>query len=228
VVYFAEQAELVEKQPQTIIIGLDITAGREKELEKDRLAIDKLVANLKTGDQMSVYLIHSRAESEQEAAFSVKMSELAGPAGQTLVREKKVAQAEWEKCWRQSVLQLVHSDKAQRTDLFGFMRFVAAQKAGLLCSPHAVLILFTDGQQVGDGFNMERKAPSSDDLKIAARNDFIPDLQGARLIFTGVTPTHNIDNAHWRKIQSFWKEYGKKSLAGNVSVSSERTIVLER
>jgi hypothetical protein len=75
---------------------------------------------------------------------------------------------------------------------------------------------------------MEKKAPSLDDLKIAARKDFIPDLHGARLIFIGVTPTHGIDNAHWRKIQSFWREYGKKALAANVSVSSERTIALER
>lgn len=108
------------------------------------------------------------------------------------------------------------------------MRFVAAQKADLISSPNAVLILFTDGQQVGDGFNMEKKAPSSDDLKTAASNDFIPDLHGVRMIFTGVTPSHGIDNAHWRKIQSFWKEYGKKALALNISVSSERTIILER
>ncbi len=224
--HYAEQAELVDQKPRVIIVGLDITAGREKELEKDRLAIDKLVANLKTGDEMSVYLIHSRAESEQEAVFSVKMSDQAGPAGQMLAREKKAAQDAWQSCWQANVLPLVQSDKAQRTDLFGFMRFVAAQKADSLSSPHAVLILFTDGQQVGDGFNMEKKAPLSGDLKTAARNDFIPDLHGARLIFVGVTPTHGIDNAHWRKIQSFWKEYGEKASAGNVSVSSERTIAL--
>ena len=226
-VYYAEQAELVEQEPRAIVIGIDITAGRETELEKDRLAIGKLVDNLKPGDQISVYLIHSRAEAEQEIIYSIKMSEHAGPAGQKLAREKKTAQDSWQTCWQDRVLPLVKSDKAQRTDLFGFMRFAAAQKGDLLSTPHAALILFTDGQQVGDGFNMEKKAPSSDDLKIAARKDFIPDLHGARLIFAGVTPTHRIDNAHWRKIQTFWKEYGQMASAGSVSVSSERVIVLE-
>lgn len=227
-VHYARQAELIEKQARTIIIGLDITAGREKELEKDWRAIDKLVAALGNGDEMSVYLIHSRAESEQETVFFVKMPEHAGPAGQLLTREKKAAQDAWKSCWQGSVLPMVKSDKAQRTDLFGFMRFVASEKARELESGQAVLILFTDGQQVGDGFNMEKKAPAPEDLEGVAGRNFIPELRGACLIFAGVTPTHGIDNAHWRQIQTFWKGYGKKAGASRVSVSSERAIVLDR
>lgn len=224
VVQIAEKVDLIEKEPRNEIIGLDITAGREAELDKDREAIGKRVEGLRAGDQMTVYLIHSRAESDQEAIFSITMPENSGPAGRVLVRGKKAAEQAWNDCWEKSVTPLIKSDKAQRTDLFGFMRFVATQKPDFMSHHNAALILFTDGQQVGDGFNMERKAPSKADLERALGKELIPDLEGIRLYFVGVTPTHKIDNAHWRKLQTFWKEYGKEANAKSVSVSSERSI----
>ena len=223
----AEKVELIEKAPRHILVGLDITSGREREFEKDRQAIAGLVRDLRSGDQMSVYLIHSRAESEQESIFAATMPEHEGPAGQVLLREKKAAEKRWLACWAGNVVPQTRSAKTQRTDLFGFMRFVATQKPDFVRHPCPVLILFTDGQQVGDGYNMERKPPTQTDMERAEKCDLVPDLRDVRLQFAGVTPTHGIDNSHWRKIQTFWKEYGRAAGAKSVSVSSDR-IVLTR
>lgn len=220
----AQRIELLDREPRTIIVGLDITAGREGELEKDRRAIGEIIHRAGQGDRISVYLIHSRAESEQEAVFSAALPDSPGPSGQVLARAKKEADARWESCWEKRVLSLTSSDKTQRTDLFGFMRFVAAQRPEFADRGNAYLVLFTDGQQVGDGFNMEKKAPGRADLEKAERLELIPELDGVRVQFAGVTPTHRIDNEHWRRIQTFWKEYGSLSGAKSVSVTSERNI----
>ena len=220
----AEKAELIERAPRHILVGLDITSGREREIDKDRQVIGEMVRDLRSGERMSVYLIHSRAESEQEAVFSVMMPEHEGPAGQVLLREKKAAEKHWIECWDRNVVPLTRSAKAQRTDLFGFMRFVSTQKSEFVRHPCPVLILFTDGQQVGDGYNMERRPPSQADMERAEKCDMVPNLRDVRLQFVGVTPTHGIDNGHWRKIQAFWKEYGRTAGVKSVSVSSERTI----
>ena len=226
VVQVAQNIELIDKDSFYTIIGLDITDGREKELEKDRKAISERIGSLGSGDRLAVYLIHSKAESEQEAVLSVDMPENPGPAGQVLLRAKKEAEESWAACWKKSVLPLVKSDKTQRTDLFGFMRFIAA-KTEFMKHRNSTLILFTDGQQVGDGFNMEKKAPSHVELEKAAQKDLLPNLRGIRLMFVGVTPTHGIDNAHWRKIQTFWQDYGKKTETKSTNVSSERIINLK-
>lgn len=217
-----EKYNVIEKGAMYTIVGLDVTAGREKELEKDRKAIGELIKDMKSGDHIVVYLIHSRAESEQEAVFSALTPENQGPMGQELTRAKKSAESSWAECWNKSITPLATSDKKQRTDLFGFMRFVSSQKTGFLEHENAILLLFTDGQQVGDGFNFEKKSPTNTDLKRAEEMGLIPELPGVRIVFAGVTPTHKISNEHWRKIQNFWKEYGHQTGAVSTKVSSER------
>ncbi len=227
--HVAVLAGVIQKSPRNIVIGMDITAGREGELSKDKKAIDKLIKNLDAGDRISVYLIHSRAESEQEELFSLSLPESIGPMGQVLIRAKKTAEQEWDVCWQKKIMPLVDSDQAklkQRTDLFGFMRFISSQKAELLTHKKAFLIVFTDGQHVGDGFNFEKRQPSENDIEKAEKSDFIPDLHNIRLFFVGMTPTHRISNDHWRQIQKFWKAYGNISGAKRVNVSSERNINL--
>lgn len=87
-------------------------------------------------------------------------------------------------------------------------------------------MILTDGQQVGDGFNMERRAPGKADLERAKENDLVADLNNVRVVFAGMTPTHRVSNAHWRKLKSFWKEYADEAGARSVSVSSERRLDL--
>jgi hypothetical protein len=221
-----EWAEIKDKDPQYTIIGLDITAGREGELDKDRAAIAELVKNARLGDRIEVYLIHSRAESEQDAVFTAHISENPGAAGQELVRAKQKADKEWSGCWEERVNSMLSSDKKQRTDLFGFMRFVTTQKPEFQAHKHPRLVLFTDGQQVGDGFNMEKKPPTMAQLKKLKDDDLIPELNGINVRFAGFTPTHKISNAHWRKLQNFWKEYAKEAGAESVAITSERKVSL--
>jgi hypothetical protein len=224
-VQILEQYEVVERGPIYTIIGLDVTAGRERELMKDRKAIGELIRIMRAGDHMVVYLIHSRAESEQEAVFSTKMPDNQGPMSQVLTRAKHSAESSWSSCWDKNVISVIHSDKKQQTDLFGFMRFVASQKPEFLEHKKAILLLFTDGQQVGDGFNFEKSGPTNADLERAEKMGLIPELPGVSLVFAGVTPTHRISNEHWRKIQSFWKDYGYQSRARSTKVSSERIML---
>lgn len=225
--HFAVVAGVAQKSPCNIVVGLDITSGREGELVKDKKAIEKMIRNLGPGDKLSVYLIHSRAESEQEEIFNAELPETIGPMGQVLQRAKASADKEWAVCWQDKIMSLVRSDEAklkQRTDLFGFLRFIAHQKSEFLGEKKAWIVLFTDGQHVGDGFNMERRAPQDSDLDKAEQADFIPNLNNVRLAFVGVTPTHRISNDHWRQIQKFWKAYGNASGAKYTSVSSERSL----
>lgn len=219
-----QRAEILDKEPRYTIIGWDITAGRESELDKDRAAIAELVKNARLGDKLEVYLIHSRSESEQEAVFASEMPEDAGAAGQGLVRAKQRADKEWANCWNEKITHLLSSEKKQRTDLFGFMRFVTSQKPEFQEHKHPMLVLFTDGQQVGDGFNMERHAPTSAQLKQLIGSDLMPELNGVNISFAGFTPTHNVTNAHWRKLQNFWKEYAKEAGAESISITSDRKI----
>jgi hypothetical protein len=225
--HIAVVAGVIQKSPCNIVVGLDITSGREGELVKDKKAIEKMIRNLGPGDKLSVYLIHSRAESEQEAIFNVDLPETIGPMGQVLQRAKAAADKEWSVCWQDKVMPLVRSDEAklkQRTDLFGFLRFIAHQKSEFLKEKKAWIVLFTDGQHVGDGFNMEKRAPQDRDLDKAEQSDFIPPLHNVRLAFVGMTPTHGISNEHWRKLQTFWKNYGNISGAKCTSVSSGRDL----
>ncbi len=227
IIQLAEQIELVQRTPAHILIGLDITSGRERELMKDRTAVTALVNQLRSGDTLSIYLIHSRAESDQEEVFKAEMPQNSGPMGQELSRKQLKAQRDWECCWREKIMPLIHSDEArlkQQTDIFGFLRFVSSQKPEFRDSTRAYLILYTDGQHVGDGFNFERRAPTGREIDLAERNDLMPDLRNIRLFFAGVTPTHQISNEHWRRIQRFWKEYGRASGASSVSVLSERAV----
>ncbi len=84
--------QLVTVQQRHIIIGVDITAGRENEVPKDFRAVQRLLENAEIGDKIEIYLIDSRSESSQEAIFSVKMPEDEGPMGMALKKAKKGAQ----------------------------------------------------------------------------------------------------------------------------------------
>lgn len=224
---FLEDIGVCDKEPRYIIIGLDITAGREGELDKDRAAITEIVKRAREGDRIDLYLIHSRSETEQEAVFSAEMPDNGGPAGQELVRAKQKTETEWATCWGNKIIPLLDSDKKQRTDLFGFMRYASSQNADFQAHKHPVLVLFTDGQQVGDGYNMEKKAPIPGLLQKMKDDDLMPDLSGVKVRFAGVTPTHKISNAHWRKIQSFWTDYAKEAGAESVTVTSDRRISMK-
>lgn len=218
---------ILDKDPRHIVIGLDITAGREGELDKDRAAIGRMIKETRLGDKVEVYLIHSRAESEQESVFSAEIPENSGPAGQDFVRAKQKAEKEWEACWDEKVVPQMDSGRKQQTDLFGFMRYVTSQKPEFQEHKHPNLVLFTDGQQVGDGFNMEKRVPTSAQLKKLKEDELIPELNSINIRFAGVTPTHKVTNAHWRKLQAFWKDYSREAGAETVAVTSDRKIQLK-
>lgn len=218
--------DLMEKYPRYILVGLDITAGREHELAKDRAIISKLINETRLGDVVEVYLIHSRAESEQETVFEVTMPTEQGPMGSAFNRSKQKAIKDWEACWNGAVMPAMNSGKRQQTDLFGFMRYVSSQKPEFMEHKHANLILFTDGQQVGDGYNMEQKAPETAELQKLKEKGLLPELNGVNVNFVGVTATHKVTNAHWRQLQTFWQEYAKEAGAVKVISTSERKVRL--
>lgn len=207
-----------------VIIAVDITAGREKELQKDFEAIQKLLKKVHLADKVEIFLIHSRAESEQEAVCSIEMPYKPGPMGLELSRAKKAAEQIFSRCWEEKVQPLIGTDRfVQRTDLFGFFRFVS-QRAEFRKHNNSILVLLTDGQQVGDGFNFEKTPPNEGGLANARANNLLPDLSGIKVLIAGFTPTHNISNSHWRVLQSWWREYLKQAGAEIASISSERNI----
>lgn len=226
VIPYLQKKNILEKDPRHIVIGLDITAGREGELEKDRAAIARMISETRLGDKVELYLIHSRSESDQEAAFTAEMPAEPGPAGQVLARAKQKAEKEWSDCWVNQIVPLMASGRKQSTDLLGFMRYVTRQKPEFQEHPHPMLVLFTDGMHVGDGFNMEKSVPAPSQLSAFGKEDLIPDLKGISIRFAGVTPTHNVSNAHWRKIQAFWTDYAHVGGAENVIVTSDRNVRL--
>ncbi|MBF0560210.1 MAG: hypothetical protein HQL08_15680 [Nitrospirae bacterium] len=219
----AEELGLLDAKARHIIVGVDITVGRENELPKDLNSIKSMMAKSNAGDRIDIFLIHARSESSQEAIFSVQMPEDSGPMGLALQRAQKAAQCSLSEKWDKSIA-LYSNEFAQATDLFGFFRFVS-QKQAVGKSEGTVLILYTDGQQVGDGFNFERKAPEESDLRKVRTNGLLADLNGIRITFAGVTPTHNITNRHWRKLQSWWHSYLKEAGAKDILISSEREIL---
>lgn len=223
VIAIAKEAELIEGQPRHTVIGLDITAGREQELAKDRQAIADFIGNARLGDRIEVFLIHSKSESDQEAVFIAELPTQAGAVGQELVRAKKRIENDWAECWDKKVVPLMTSDRKQRTDLFGFMRYVST-KNDFLAQEEPVLIMFTDGQQVGDGVNMEKRIPTGEQLTALQDEGLVPELENLTVNFMGVTPTHGVTNAHWRKLQTFWKEYGTTANVRSVKVTSDRGI----
>ena len=218
-----EDFKLVERAPRYTIVGIDVTLGREQELEKDREAVAKLLEGLVTGDRVEVYLVHGQAESAQQRVFQAVMPEAEGPVGQALARERQKAINEWKECWESKIVAETRSTQAYRTDLFGFCRF-AGSKQGFRSHKTPCLVLLTDAQQVGDGLNMERKMPTEDDLGRLKEQDLLPSLKSIRVVMAGVTPTHSISNAHWRGLRSFWEEYLKTSGATSVEFSSERNL----
>jgi hypothetical protein len=222
----AEQVGLVDRPTRYVVVGLDITAGREGELQKDREGITRLVKGMKPGDILEVYLIHSRAQSEQEAVFRAALSENPGPANKQFNRARQAAEQSWEECWEKNVMSLATSDRKQQTDLFGFLLFVAEQKPEFMSHKEPVLVMLTDGQQVGDGCNMERRAPGTADLERAKDNDLVADLGNVRVVFAGMTATHQVSNAHWRKLRTFWKRYAAAAGVRSVALSSERRLDL--
>ena len=216
-----------EYSPKYIVIGLDITAGREGELTKDREAISRIINDARLGDRIEIYLIHSRAESEQESVFTAEMPTEPGPAGQSLKRAKMAVENEWASCWDERIVPLMaDASRKQQTDLFGFMRYVTTQKPEFKSHKYANLILFTDGQQVGDGYNMEKSVPVNCDLDRIKTSGLLPDMKGIGIRFAGMTATHKVSNAHWRKLQDFWKEYAAKAGADSVVVTSDRNVQL--
>lgn len=220
---FLQGAGFLEKEPRSVVVGLDITAGREGDLAKDREAIGKLVHSLRPGEKLDLYLIHSRAESEQEAVFTAELPEEAGAGGQRLARAKKAAETAWAECWDKKVMPLLSSNKTQRTELIGFMRFLSSQKPEFLEHKNPELVLLTDGQEVnGEGFNFEKRAPRTSDIERLRDNDLLPDLSGVRVVIAGMTPTHGISNVHSRKLHAFYKEFAKECGAKSVSITSER------
>ena len=207
-----------------VIVGLDITLGREDELQKDFVAIQKLLKKINLGDKLEMFLIHSRSESEQEAICSIEMPNKPGPMGLELSRAKKGAEQAFSNCWDEKVKPLIGSNKyVQRTDLFGFLRFVS-QRAEFRKHENPILILLTDGQQVGDGLNFEKVIPNEADLTKVIDNNLLPNLSGIKVLIAGFTPTHNVSNAHWRKLQAWWREYLKTAGAEVVSIASERNL----
>ena len=226
VVPLLQRTELMEKYPRYILIGLDITAGRESELARDRAAIGKLINEARLGDVVEVYLIHSRAESNQDTVFETAMPEDSGPMGSAFTRAKQKALKEWEACWHDTVSPAMSAGRRQQTDLFGFMRYVSNQKPEFIEHKHANLVLFTDGQQVGDGYNMEQNAPAVTELKKLKEKELLPELNGINIRFAGVTATHKVSNAHWRKLQTFWQEYAREAGASKAIVTSDRRIKL--
>src|SRR5271157_2074988 len=148
----AEEAGILDAKARYIIVGVDITEGREKELPKDFHAVQDLLAQSNSGDRIEVYLIYSRSESEQEAIFSTQMPEDPGPMGLTLKRAQKTAQRFLSDQWEKNIDRFSKSSQfVQQTDLFGFFRFVS-NKPAFRKSDRPILIVYTDGQQVGDGF----------------------------------------------------------------------------
>jgi len=219
-----EIEQLVTVQQRHIIVGVDITAGRENEVPKDFRAVQRLLENAEPGDKIEIYLIDSRSESSQEAIFSVQMPEDEGPMGMALKKAKKGAQQSLSECWDKSINKVLGDNHlVQQTDLFGFFRFVS-QKEEFRKSGSPVLILFTDGQQVGDGFNFEKNIPDKNDLMRAKEDDFIADLRNINVSLAGVTPTHAITNSHWRRLQAWWRGYLKEAGVDNISITSERCI----
>jgi hypothetical protein len=218
-----EDFKLVERAPRYTLVGIDVTSGREQELEKDREAVAKLIEVMVTGDRVEVYLIHGQAESAQQRVFQAGMPEAEGPVGQALARERQKAIREWQECWESKVIAATRSTQSNRTDLFGFCRF-AGSKQGFRSHKAPSLVLLTDAQQVGDGLNMERKIPTEGDLERLKQQHMLPSLTGIRVVMAGVTPTHSISNAHWRGLRSFWEEYLKTSGAASVEFSSERNL----
>lgn len=211
--------------PRNIIVAVDITAGREEELPKDFEAVQTLVGKARPGDKIEVFLIHSRAESEQEAIFAVEMPDDEGPMGMAFARAQKSAEQSLKESWDKSVkADLGDHDLVQRTDLFGFFRFVS-QRAEFRKSKKPILIILTDGQEVGDGFNFERTIPADHDLKRAKEAELMPDLSGVNVTIAGMTPTHNITNLHWRKLESWWKKYFDEAGAKVTAISSDRSIL---
>lgn len=218
----AEMEQLVTGDQRHIIVGVDITEGRENEIPKDYKAVQKLIAGLKTGDAVEIYLIDSKSESYQEAIFSAKMPDDDGPMETAIRKAQKDAQNAISECWDDSINKaLTDKHLVQQTDLFGFFRF-ASRKTDFRSSTKPVLILFTDGQEVGDSFNFEKKIPDSHDLTKVKNNDLLPDLKGVIVMISGYTPTHNISNEHWRKLQVWWRDYLKEAGAKAISISSER------
>jgi hypothetical protein len=222
-----QQAEILEKDGRHFVIGLDITAGREGELEKDREAIGAIIRDARIKDHFEVYLIHSRAESEQEAILNIKMPASPGPAGHALVQAKRKADEAWQQCWSRVNALRKNKEKQQQTDLVGFFRYCIYQKPDFAGSKYPCLILFTDGQQTGDGYNFEKHAPTDADLIRMVKEGFMPDMSNIAVWFSGVTPTHGITNSHWRKIQTFWSTFAKSAGARSVAVSSDRILRLK-
>ncbi len=216
---------LAGNDPRNIIVAVDITAGREKELPKDFEAVQKLIEKSRPGDKIEVFLIHSRAESEQEAIFTSQMPDDEGPMGMAFARAQKSAEQAFKECWDKS-LQAYLGDNSlvQQTDLFGFFRFVS-QRAEFRKSKKPILIILTDGQEVGDGFNFEQSIPTEHDLKRAKDAELMPDLSCVSVTLAGMTPTHNITNLHWRKLESWWNAYFKEAGAENTTISSDRSIL---
>ena len=222
------KAGIFENYPRYILIGLDITAGREHELARDRAAISKLINETRLGDVVEVYLIHSKSESDQETVFEAAMPEDSGPMGGDFTRAKQKAIKDWEACWKETVIPAMTSGRKQQTDLFGFMRYVSGQKPEFMEHKHANLVLFTDGQHVGggNGYNMEKRAPEVTELQKLKEQGLLPELSGVNVNFVGVTATHKVTNAHWRQLQTFWLEYVKEAGASKAIVTSDRKVRL--
>ena len=212
-----------------IMIGVDITTGREGELPKDFEAIQRLIGSAQLGDMIDVFLIDSRSEAAQEAIFSMKMPVEPGPMGMVLARAQQSANKSFADCWNKKINSfLTDKNLVEETDLFGFFRFVSERNTeelnDLKKKDPIYLIVFTDAQEVGDGFNFERTIPGKGDLIRAKEAGLIPNLSGVKVNMLGVTPTHNISNDHWRKLVLWWRAYLQEAGAEILSITSERTL----
>lgn len=218
---YLQQAEILEKDPTYIIIGVDITAGREAELESDFNAILAMLRNMGPGDRVDIILIHGKSESAQDAVYSCKLPKNPGPAGQLLKRAKQNVGKDFDAAWKTNVFSPLASKKKGQTDLFGFMRLIA-KKEEFMGQKNAWLILFTDGLHVGDGMNMEKKIPALSQLARLKKDELLPELHRIHVRLLGMTATHNISNNHYREVKKFWHEYCKEAGVESVEITSER------
>jgi hypothetical protein len=144
----------------------------------------------------------------------------------TLKQKRKEEEKRFAKTWDKIIPPLVKNNKLiMKSEIFGMIKF-AAKKFRLNGDKNSSLILFTDLQQVGDGYDFERYLPPLKTVVAKLKNyNLIPNLSGIKVYVFGVTPTHNVGSLYYSKLLRWWKLFfKKKAMAKQVIITSSRDV----
>lgn len=206
------------EKPEITVVILDLSNSvTAEEFSGNVRAIEGLIRRFPAGGADLRVLVVDEASFGRGPLFRAKSPGEAGRFGEHLDDWRAAAIKAWEKRAREL------KPLARGSDVIGAIARAALEFEEVQGARKRLLIL-SDMRQVGRGLNFERAVADTGPLiERVKREQMTPPLAGVEVWALGVE-TRGIDEAHWRRLRSFWTEFFKAAGADLKAFSPNRRL----